>query len=222
MTPCRVLTYNIQQGYSPAGRRSYADQLAVIRSLAPDLIGLQETDVARFAGGNADVVRTFSEALNMYVYYGPKTVTGTFGIALLSRYPLQNPRTFFMYSAAEQTASIQAEINVKGKNFQILVTHLGNGGPLIQQQQVLDRLAGLQNVIAMGDFNFDQNTDQYKLTTQSLEDAWVSADSPAATGMDMGHLIDHIFVSPGMGVQSVQYVPAPASDHPALLAVITP
>jgi endonuclease/exonuclease/phosphatase family metal-dependent hydrolase len=218
----RVLTYNIQQGYSPAGRRSYADQLAVIRSLDPDLIGLQETDVARFAGGNADVVRTFSAALNMYVYYGPKTVTGTFGITLLSRYPLQNPHTFFMYSAAEQTAAIQAEITVKGKTYQILVTHLGNGGPLIQQQQVLVRLAGLQNVIAMGDYNFDQKTDQYKLTTQSLEDAWVSAGSPAATGLDMSHLIDHIFISPGMTVQSVQYVPAPASDHPALLAVFTP
>ncbi len=218
----RVLTYNIQQGYSADGRRAYADQLEVIRSLNPDLIGLQETDVARFSGGNADIVRTFSQGLGMYAYYGPKTVTGTFGIALLSRYPLQNLRTFFMYSAGEQTASIQAQISVHGKIYQILVTHLGNDGPIIQQQQVLERLAGLQNVIAMGDFNFDQTSEQYGLTTQALEDAWVSAGSPAAAGLDMGHLIDHIFVSAGMAVQQAQYIVSPASDHPALLVEIAP
>jgi endonuclease/exonuclease/phosphatase family metal-dependent hydrolase len=218
----RVLTYNIQQGYSADGRRNYAGQLELIRSLKPDLVGLEESDVARFSGGNADVVRTFSEGLDMFVYYGPRTVTGTFGIALLSRYPLQNPRTFFMYSSAEQTAAIQAQITVKGKTYQILATHLGNDGPIIQQQQVLRRLAGLQNVIAMGDFNFDQTTDQYALTIQSLEDAWVSTGAPPTAGLDMGHLIDHIFLSPGMTVQSAQYIASPASDHPALLAEIAP
>jgi endonuclease/exonuclease/phosphatase family metal-dependent hydrolase len=218
----RVLTYNIQQGYSADGRRAYADQLEVIRGLSPDLVGLQESDVARFSGGNADIVRTFSEGLAMHAYYGPRTVTGTFGIALLSRYPLQNPRTFFMYSTGEQAAAIQAEVNVRGRTYQILVTHLGNGGPVIQQQQVLARLAGLQNVIAMGDFNFDQTTNQYALTTQSLDDAWVLAGSPPAAGLDMDHLIDHIFVSPGMAVQTSQYIPSPASDHPALLVEIAP
>jgi endonuclease/exonuclease/phosphatase family metal-dependent hydrolase len=218
----RVLTYNIQQGYSADGRRAYDDQLQLIQSLKPDLVGLQESDVARFSGGNADIVRTFSQGLGMYAYYGPRTVTGTFGIALLSRYPLQNPRTFFMYSAGEQTASIQAEITANGKQYKILVTHLGNGGPVIQQQQVLGRLTGLQNVIAMGDFNFDQKTEQYALTVQSLEDAWVSAGSPPAAGLDMGHLIDHIFVSPGIAVQQAQYIVSPASDHPALLVEIVP
>jgi len=218
----RVLTYNIQQGYSADGRRNYAGQLELIRSLKPDLVGLEETDVARFSGGNADVVRTISQGLNMYVYYGPRTVTGTFGIALLSRYPLHNPRTFFMYSSAEQTAAIQAEITVNGKQYEILVTHLGNDGPIIQQQQVLSRLAGLQNVIALGDFNFDQTTDQYKLTTQALEDAWVTAGSPATADLDMGHLIDHIFISPGLPVQMAQYIASPASDHPALLAELVP
>jgi endonuclease/exonuclease/phosphatase family metal-dependent hydrolase len=218
----RVLTYNLQQGYSADGRRNYAGQLELVRSLKPDLVGLQESDLARFSGGNADIVRTFSEGLNMYAYYGPRTVTGTFGIALLSRYPLKDPRTFFMYSTGEQTAAIQAQITVQGKTYQILVTHLGNGGPIIQQQQVLGQLAGLQNVIAMGDFNFDQTSAQYALSTRSLEDAWVSVGSPSAAELDTGHLIDHIFVSPGMNVQTAQYIVSPASDHPALLAEIAP
>jgi endonuclease/exonuclease/phosphatase family metal-dependent hydrolase len=220
--PLRVITYNIQQGYSAAGDRSYGGQLALIRSLDPDIVGLQESDVARFSGGNADVVRTISEGLGMNAYYGPRTVIGTFGIALLSRYPLENPRTFFMYSSGEQTAAIEAQIIVNGKKYTLLVTHLGNGGPLIQQQQVLSRLAGQANVIAMGDFNFEPTTEQYSLTLQTLQDAWVQVGSPLPAGLDPKNLIDHFFVSPGMPVSLVRYVDSPVSDHPLLMMEIKP
>ncbi len=216
----RVVTYNVQQGYSADGRRAYDEQLAVLRELQPDIVGLQETDVARFSGGNADLVRTFAEGLNVYSYYGPRTVTGTFGIALLSRYPIQNPRTFFMYSVGEQTAAIEAEIAVAGVPYHVLVTHLGNDGPIIQQRQVLARLAGKQNVIAMGDFNFEPTTEQYMLTLQSLADAWVLAGSPPTAGFDPQERIDYIFVSPQLSVRSARYVISPASDHPALVAEI--
>lgn len=217
----RVVTFNIQQGYSADGKRSYDNQLAVIRSLKPDIVGLQESDVARFSGGNADVVRSIAEGLKMNDYYGPRTVTGTFGIALLSSYPIENPRTFFMYSKGEQTAAIEAQISVNGKQYTILVTHLGNDGPIIQQEQVLARLDGAQNVIAMGDFNFNLSSAQYGLTLQTLDDAWVQAGSPSVPGLDLNNLIDHIFVTPGMGIKAAQYVVSPASDHPALVVEIS-
>jgi endonuclease/exonuclease/phosphatase family metal-dependent hydrolase len=218
----RVLTYNIQQGYDTAGRRAYQQQLEVIRALQPDLLGLQESDVARFSGGNGDVVRTLAEGLDMYAYYGPKTVSGTFGIAILSRYPLENPQAFYMYSIGEQTAAISAEVVAGGVRYHVLVTHLGNGGPIIQQQQVLGELAGKQNVIAMGDFNFRPSTEQYALTTSTLESAWVLAGSPLTTGLDPERLIDHVFVSPGIEVTSAEYIVSPVSDHPGLLVEITP
>ncbi|MDT8306837.1 MAG: hypothetical protein RRC07_12960, partial [Anaerolineae bacterium] len=83
--PLRVLTYNIQQGYDEAGERAYADQLAVLREADADIIGLQESDTARIAGGNDDLVRYFADELGYHSYYGPSPVVGTFGIALLSR-----------------------------------------------------------------------------------------------------------------------------------------
>jgi endonuclease/exonuclease/phosphatase family metal-dependent hydrolase len=101
-----------------------------------------------------DLVRAFASSLGMYAYYGPRLQTGTFGVALLSRYPLENPRTLFMYSEGEQTAAITAQISVGEVQYFLLVTHLGNGGPMIQQEQVLSRIAGQENVVAMGDFNF--------------------------------------------------------------------
>lgn len=216
----RILTYNIQQGYSGNGLKNFDGQLELIRKVQPDVIGLQETDTARAAGGNSDVVRYFSDRLGLYSYYGPKTVTGTFGVALLSRYPIENPRTFFMYSAGEQTAAIEADIRVGSHSFHVLVTHLGNGGPIIQQQQVLQILAGRENVIAVGDFNFRPDTDQYALTTSQLDDAWLLAGSSLTIppGQDSSRRIDHIFVSPGTRVsQAVLLGPGP-SDHPAAMA----
>ncbi len=94
----RVMTYNVQQGYSETGEKNYAGQLAVIRAQNPDIVTLQESDTNRPAGGNEDLVRYFADALGMHAYYGPKTVTGTFGIALLSHYLLQDAQTVYLFS----------------------------------------------------------------------------------------------------------------------------
>ncbi|OGO47091.1 MAG: hypothetical protein A2Z30_00270 [Chloroflexi bacterium RBG_16_64_43] len=218
----RVMTYNIQQGYDANGQRNYAGQLQVIREMNPDLLGLEESDTARIAGGNADVVRTMADALDMYSYYGPTTVTGTFGIALLSRYPIENPRTVFMYSLGEQTAAILADITVSGQPFSVVVTHLGNGGPIIQQEQLLAAITGQTRLVAMGDFNFRPDTEQYRLTTAALEDSWLTrwglGGNPSQ--IDPADRIDHIFVSPGTTILDSRYITGPASDHPAMVTEI--
>ncbi|MGE5222870.1 MAG: endonuclease/exonuclease/phosphatase family protein [Omnitrophica WOR_2 bacterium] len=217
-----VLTYNIQQGYSAAGQKNHTGQLELMRQVDADIIGLQETDTSRISGGNDDTIRFLSDRLGLNSYYGPDVVAGTFGIALLSKYPIQNPRTFYMYSRGEQTAAITAQITKAGKTFNVLVTHLGNGGPLVQQEEVLKELAGKPDVLVMGDFNFDPSTDQYRRTVQVLSDAWLLR---WPTGIDdRGYnpvkRIDHIFVSPGTQVTGARFLTAPESDHPALTITI--
>lgn len=224
-TTIRVMTYNIQQGYSEDGIKNFDGQLIVIKSVNPDIIGLQECDSSRIAGGNADVVRYFANALQMHSYYGPKTVTGTFGIALLSKYPIQNPRTFFMYSKGEQTATIEAEILVENRLFNVYVTHLGNGGPLVQQEAIMGEVNAKSNVVLIGDFNFEPSEPQYNLTIDTLNDSWLLADSSDIDYKDdmeynVSERIDHIFVSPGMTLSECQYIVSKESDHPALWAEI--
>ncbi len=217
-----VLTYNIQQGYSADGQRNFDGQLELIRATAADIIGLQETDNARIAGGNADVVRYLANALNMYAYYGPKTPAGTFGIALLSRYPIRQPRTWYLYSEGEQVAVIEAVVEVGDQSFHVFVTHLGNGGPLVQQRQFLRLVEGREWVIAMGDFNFRPDTPQYRLTTRALVDTW-TARWPTwkdDQGLRPTEKIDHIFVSPDVLVLDARYILSPASDHPAVTATL--
>jgi endonuclease/exonuclease/phosphatase family metal-dependent hydrolase len=221
-TDVRVMTYNIQQVYDANGQRDFAGQLQVIREVQPDILGLEECDTARIAGGNSDVVRAMADALDMYSYYGPTTVTGTFGIALLSRYPIENPITFFMYSEGEQTAAILAEITISGQRFTVLVTHLGNGGPIVQQQQVLQRLSGRSRILAMGDFNFRPDTEQYRITAAVLEDSWLTKWGPGGnpSQFDPADRIDQIFVSPGTTIRDSRYIDSPASDHPAMVTVV--
>lgn len=218
----KVLTYNIQQGYDAAGLKNYDGQLALIRQFNPDVIGLQESDTSRIANGNSDVVRYFADRLGMYSYYGPRTVLGTFGVALLSRYPIENPRTFYMYSLGEQAATLVAEITINGKTYQIMVTHLGNGGPLPQIEDVFSTLDVRQNIVLMGDFNLKPTTDQYRRATSVLDDAWIRAGSPTPIGGEWNatERIDHMFVSPSVEVVDAQYVLAPLSDHPALVAEV--
>jgi endonuclease/exonuclease/phosphatase family metal-dependent hydrolase len=160
----------------------------------------------------------------MYSYYGPTTTTGTFGIALLSKYPIENARTFFMFSEAEQTATIQAKIRYQGKTYNVFVTHLGNGGPMVQLENILFRLQGLENVIIMGDFNFRPATEQYALITQSLQDSWLLKwpGGKEIPGYAPDRRIDHIFVSPGTEVVESEYQVHPASDHPYMWTNIEP
>ena len=79
---------------------------------------------------------------------------------------------------------------------------------------------GQENVILMGDFNFTPATQQYRSMTAVLDDAWVRAGRPAATGFDAAGRIDYIFVSPELEVLSAAYHPGPQSDHPWLTAEV--
>jgi len=217
-----VMTYNIQQGYSEAGERNFDGQLALMRDANADIIGLEETDDARISGGNADVARYMAYHLNMYAYYGPTTPAGTFGIALLSRYPIRSPRTWFLYSKGEQVAVIEATVQVGGHLLRVFVTHLGNGGPMIQQAQFLRLVDRQSSLVALGDFNFRPDTSQYNMTTRVLVDTWTARwrTWEDARGVRPTNKIDHIFVSPDMKVLDARYILSPASDHPVVTATI--
>jgi endonuclease/exonuclease/phosphatase family metal-dependent hydrolase len=218
----RVCTYNIQQGYDERGSKNYVGQLELLRRVDADVIGLQESDTNRIAGGNVDIVRYFADKLNLHSYYGPKTVPGTFGVALLSKYPIENARTFYMYSVGEQTATLVAQIRVGDKMYNVYVTHLGNGGPIVQQEAILSEVVGKENAILMGDFNFRPDTAQYRLTTATLDDAWLLRWPQGIDdqGRRFDRRIDHVFVSPGIVVGDAQYITDPESDHPALVVAI--
>jgi endonuclease/exonuclease/phosphatase family metal-dependent hydrolase len=219
-TPLTIVTYNVQQGYDADNRRNFDGQLDLLRSFDADIIGLQESDTGRVAGGNDDLVRYFADNLDLYSYYGPKTVTGTFGVALLSRYPIEEARTYYLFSEGEQKAIISARVTVGGKPLQVFIVHLGNGGPLIQQEQLLSLVPAQANVIMAGDFNFRPNTPQYRLTVEQLDDAWLEQPSAGFLPDPDRDRIDYVFVSSSIDVLEAVYLDSPESNHPAFVVKI--
>jgi endonuclease/exonuclease/phosphatase family metal-dependent hydrolase len=224
VTSLRILTYNLQQGVNDAQIKNYDGQLELIRGIDADIIGLQESSKI---AGSSDVVRYFANKLNLHSYFGPKGVTGTTGVALLSKYPIENARTIYHYSEnvdRKQTATIEAEIVVGSRTFTVYVTHTygRTSAKVILQNDVLDAASGKSNVIFMGDFNFGPFSEPYNVTTAVLDDSWWLKWPTGTNGLGESNTgdVDHIFLSPGTTVLDCQYVTDPQSDHPAYWADI--
>ncbi|MHA1745408.1 MAG: endonuclease/exonuclease/phosphatase family protein [Promethearchaeota archaeon] len=227
-TQLKVLTYNLQQGVNDVASKNYDGQLELIRAIDADIIGLQE---ASKIAGNSDVVRYFANKLNMYSYFGESGVTGTTGVALLSKYPIVSAVTLYHYnedSDRKQTATIEAEILIGSQTFTFYITHTFGSmdAKSMLVSDVLARAVEKENPLFIGDFNFRQNSEAYNLTTDVLVDAWLH-EWPTAVddnGLNASRRIDHIFVHPDLTILSCEYIDWDSeireSDHPACAAVI--
>ena len=228
-TVLTVMTYNIQQGNNQFGEKSIDQQLELIRQVNPDILGLQESDSARISLNNNDFARYFASQLGYYVYYGPKTVTGTYGTALLSRYPLENAHTFFTYSDQDEIGTVQAEIVVGDQRIAIFNVHPDGSDQAMQTfaETLLQRAASFPMVISIGDYNLRSDETAYQLIDAAFKNAWMERYPTGISedGIDMSGTkrIDHIFVSPQLSVTDAIYVLAPDShtDHPVHWAVIS-
>jgi len=223
-----VMTYNIQAGNDGSGEQSYDRQLALIRQVSPDILALQESDTARISLNNNDLVLYFASKLGYFSYFGPSTVTGTFGTAILSKYPLLNTHTVFTFSDQDEIGTAEAEIEVAGRRFSLYDVHPDGSEPAMLgwAQTLLERSQSKPYVIALGDFNLRDYEEAYQLIASEYTNAWVgiypSKISPDGTDMSGKNRIDHIFVSPSLGVRNPVYVlpPASATDHPVHWAEI--
>jgi endonuclease/exonuclease/phosphatase family metal-dependent hydrolase len=225
----RVMTMNTQQSNNDLAEKSFEEQLALIRQVSPDILALQETDSTRISLNNNDYVRAFADRLGYYSYYGPKTVAGTYGTAILSKYPLLNPRTVFMYSDKDETGVAEAEVEVAGKRFTIYNVHPDSSDPAMLgfAQNLLARAQDKPYVIAMGDYNLRDYEEAYRLINSVFTNAWVSIypSEISPDGMDMSgdNRIDHIFLSSNLTAIDPTYILPPASgtDHPVHWTDIT-
>ncbi|MHA1522403.1 MAG: endonuclease/exonuclease/phosphatase family protein [Promethearchaeota archaeon] len=221
VTSLKVLTYNLQQGVNDNATKNYDGQLELIRQIDADVIGLQESSKI---AGNSDVVRYFAEKLNLYSYFGPRGVTGTTGVALLSKYPIINATTLYHFSLdsdRKQTATIEAYLEVGDEIVIIYVTHTYGSmeAKTILVNDVLDRAEGKEKVLFIGDFNFREGSDGYGNVTSQLVDAWVDQWPTRVDdlGLNASRRIDHLFISPDLTIDECRYDDwiETQSDHPA-------
>lgn len=224
-----AMTFNTQQSNDDFGEKSIDAQLALIRSISPDILALQESDSARISLNNNDYVRYFADKLGYHSYYGPTPVTGTFGTAILSKYPLTNTRSVFIYSDKDETGVAEAEIEVGGHPFTIYNVHPDSSDEamLVFAETLLERSKDKPSVIALGDYNLRDYEEAYQLIDSVYTNSWTSVypSEIGADGVDMSgeNRIDHIFISPSLEARNPMYVlpPESATDHPVHWAEIT-
>jgi endonuclease/exonuclease/phosphatase family metal-dependent hydrolase len=221
-TSITVMTFNIQAANDTFGEKSFERQLAVMRMVSPDVLSLQETDTVRPSLNNSDYVRYFAESLGYYSYYGPTTVNGTYGTAILSKYPLLNTRTVYTYSDRDEIGTAEAEIEVGGQRITIYDVHPDGSdtAKLVFAQALVQRSQDQHYVIALGDYNLPDTNPAYQLINRVYTNAWTSVYpsriSPDGVDMSGDDRIDHIFVSHSLSVRNPMYLlpPLSGSDHP--------
>ncbi len=221
-TSITVMTYNIQAGNDGEAERAFERQLALIRKISPDILSMQETDTARISLNNSDYVRFYAESLGYYSYYGPTTVTGTFGTAILSKFPLEDTRSVFSYSDTDEIGVAEAVVRVAGHTINIYDVHPdgSDSAKMAFAQALLSRIQGQQYAIALGDYNLRDTEAPYQLIDSVMTNAWTSVYpskiSPDGVDMSGRNRIDHIFLSPALAARNPVYIlpPASATDHP--------
>jgi endonuclease/exonuclease/phosphatase family metal-dependent hydrolase len=224
----KIMTYNIQQANDSSGEQSYLRQLALIQQVRPDILALQESDSTRISLNNMDYVRYFADKLGYHTYYGPTTITGSYGTAILSRFPIMRNQTIFTFSDQDENGSAEIQFEVDGKLFSVYNIHPDGSdeAKLAIAQMLLERSKNQANVIILGDFNMRETEEAYQLIDSVCTNSWMSVYpsgiSPDGVDMSGRNRIDHIFVSKNLLVRDPVYVlpPESATDHPVHWAEI--
>ncbi len=223
-----VVTYNVHQGLDAYGWNNFAAVAKVIKALNADIVGLQESDTARVTSANQDIVHYLAEKLNYYAYYGPPTSEQTFGVALLSRFPLKNAQYHLLESPTEQRVLLTAEITVNNTKITIGVAHIGLTVEerTIQTKEILSIMQKINTPkILLGDFNYLPNSTVVPLVLQEFQDAYLTAHNTTTHVLTWSSTKpqepnDRIFLSKHFIVLDSDIYQSTASDHFPLYAFI--
>ncbi|MHA2504413.1 MAG: endonuclease/exonuclease/phosphatase family protein [Candidatus Kariarchaeaceae archaeon] len=242
-----VMTYNIHQWFvadsgeatDKTGAYIFRELLSVIEDANPDIIGLQESEGARFSSGNVQGVAWLAEQLGMYYYYGGPTQEQLYGNAILSFWPIVET-AYEIYPRPEgiERAMVQVSIDSPYGLLRMFNTHIEISRFDMAQKASILRLidaVGDEPAIITGDFNVaaSRNQEGYFLMNDTFTYAMLEAGIPVndsrgftAPAGDPRAKIDYIWLSKGdwqVFPDSFKVVGNPdASDHLAVVVDILP
>ncbi|MGW2654290.1 endonuclease/exonuclease/phosphatase family protein [Streptomyces sp. NPDC001478] len=245
--PLRVATYNIHAG---AGMDNVFDldrQVAALRALDADVIGLQEVDVHwGDRSGNRDLAAELAERLGMHVSFAPiysfdPVVEGgprrEFGVAVLSRYRIVSAENHELTRLSTQDPNPvpapapgfgEVVLRVRGLPVHVYATHLDyRGDPSVRTAQVADTrrimaedragARGPVRQILLGDFNAAPTAPELAPLWQELTD--VEPGAPTFPARNPVQRIDYVAVSKDTVRARGAAVPETlASDHRPVVA----
>jgi endonuclease/exonuclease/phosphatase family metal-dependent hydrolase len=245
----RALTFNIRHGVGLDGVHDLDRVARAIEGAAADLVALQEVDRHLSPrSGYLDQAEWLARRLDMDMAYGPVVDLGPpsspatpteapaggpdgarrqYGIALLSRAPLRDPRNLLLTRprGGEQRGLLGAVAAVDGRAVRVFCTHLQHRSRterLAQAAQIAESLVGGRGpVVLMGDLNARPGDPEIAPLTEVLDDAWAVAGDGAGFTFDAAtpHArIDYILTSADLAARSAAVLQTDASDHLPVVA----
>ena len=178
----RMMTYNIYGGRLANGTKIGQS----IKRYKPDFIALQEVDRYTNRSNLRDIAKDIADEMGYNYYYFQKSRdydSGEFGIAYVSKYPVEKVQTYELPSIGiEKRQVIAAKIDKSafGKSITFINTHLDYkqeakneelNAPLIMSEIVDGDIKFLG-----GDLNMLPTTEYYKQITQNWKDSYIDGD----------------------------------------------
>lgn len=216
----RVATFNIHHGAGRDGTVDVERTASVIRSLAPDLIALQEVDRGLERSSFQDQPALLSEATGMVMHFSAAISVGDgeYGLCIGGR----DPEIQVAREPLPQVASEERRIAIVARwaGISVIATHLARAPRARKLQlEAIATLAGRLSppVIVLGDLN------QRAGDLQALHLAELAAGPtrrPLRWWLRGRGRVDHILAGPGLVIRRSRLVPTNASDHWPLVADI--
>ncbi|HEY3394093.1 MAG TPA: endonuclease/exonuclease/phosphatase family protein [Lacipirellulaceae bacterium] len=239
----RVLTYNIHHGEGVDGKFDLPRIAAMIKSVSPDLVALQEVDQVTARASGVDQPAELARLTGMEVVFGRNIdfQGGGYGTAVLSRLPVKahssvKLRSFYEGTAenAEQRGVQIVEIGASGEEGLVfLCTHLDyrpDERERMASAETINELAakyGERLMILAGDLNAEPQSRVMREFTKRWKIAGATRDSvpPLLTypSAEPTKWIDYVLVRPAERWEIVEVRVIDervASDHRPLLAVL--
>lgn len=230
----RVLTYNIHHGEGTDRRIDLGRIASVIQSATPDLVALQEVDKETTRTNGVDQAARLGELTGLHSLFGKAMdyKGGAYGVALLSRWPLVEPRTFPLPAdpgiepRVVLSANVQPEPTAPRLSF--LVTHLDHRADPVQRTSQAEKLRELfppdaKPAILAGDFNAVPDSPVMQGIFREWNDSAEAATFLTCPARKPVRKIDYILYRPAASwrvIQTIAIDEPVASDHRPVLAVI--
>jgi endonuclease/exonuclease/phosphatase family metal-dependent hydrolase len=226
----RILAYNTHHGEGLDGVLDLERIAGVIRSVNPDVVALQEIDRVVERTHRVDQAQVYGELTGLTPLFGDfmPYQGGHYGMALLSRYPVQEWENVRLPPGEEPRSSVVARIRIpdSGRDVWVAGIHFYRTEEerLAQARQLMEHFKGVaEPVFLVGDFNSFQGGP----ILSALETAW---NRPEKEGNpftfpadDPQREIDFILIRPAERIRILEYRVLDeevASDHRPIFMVV--